>query len=112
METRTAERDATTVEMVFALVTGAFLAALVGGAAVAVTVLFPLPGDVLVLGGALAALVFAARIVRVLTAWRRLRHAGSGSATRTGTGTRAGTGTRTRTGGTQPSHPGRTSPVS
>jgi hypothetical protein len=93
MGTRTsAERDAATVEIVFALVSAAFLAALAGGAAVAVTLALRMPAEVVPSGAGLAAVVFAARVLRVLTAWR-LR-------------------TRTAAGGSHPSQPGRTSPVS
>jgi hypothetical protein len=93
MGTRTAaEHDAETVEIVFALTTAAFLAALVGGVAIAATVALRLPDTVLMAGAGLAALVFTARLLKVMTAWRRRAHAGTGPA--------------------QPSHPGRTRPVS
>ncbi|WP_329459215.1 DUF6332 family protein [Streptomyces sp. NBC_01497] len=99
MGTRTsAERDAATVEIVFALLSAVLLAAAVGGAAVAATVVLHLPAGALTVGAGLAASVFAARIVQLLTAWRRRGRTHSGGGDGRGL--------------VQPSHPGRTSPVS
>ncbi|TQJ86304.1 DUF6332 family protein [Streptomyces sp. SLBN-31] len=84
-----AERDALTVEVGFALVSAAFLAALVFAAVVGPAFLFGLPDLLSALlfqvGLALAPVVFVVRVVYVLVDFRR---------------------------GAQPSQPGRTSPDS
>ncbi|MEV7426609.1 MULTISPECIES: DUF6332 family protein [unclassified Streptomyces] len=81
-----AERDAITVEIGFALLTGVLAAGLVFAAVAVPTYVFELPAALLTGGGAVAGLVFPARVVHVL--WRF------------------------RGGGGQPSQPGLTSPDS
>ncbi|MEV7867510.1 DUF6332 family protein [Streptomyces sp. NPDC088124] len=63
-----AQRDAVTVEIAFAVVTGAFAAALVFGVAAAVVWSLELPAVALRIGGGAAGLAFLARVVQVL--WR------------------------------------------
>ncbi|MFJ2115830.1 MULTISPECIES: DUF6332 family protein [unclassified Streptomyces] len=87
MERRSgAERDAITVEIGFALLTGGFAAALVFGALAGPAWYFGLPRFLVPLAGAVAGLVFVARVVQVL--WRFPQRVA------------------------QPSQPGRTSPDS
>ncbi|WP_351237137.1 DUF6332 family protein [Streptomyces sp. NPDC002133] len=87
-----AERDAITVEIGYALFSAVFAAALIFGAIAGPALLLDPPRAVerilVVAGGAVAGLVFVARVVHVL--WRFPRGTGSG----------------------QPSQPGRTSPDS
>ncbi|MCF3961050.1 DUF6332 family protein, partial [Streptomyces fuscigenes] len=71
-----AERDAETVEIVYAFGTAALLAAAVGGASLVLTLALGLPTAAPKAGGVLAAAVFAARTVGVLTAPRRARARG------------------------------------
>jgi hypothetical protein len=75
------EKDAMTVEIVFALVTAGLLAAVVFAVVMAAVVLFgvsgPVRSDVLVGGALLGAAVGVWRLVRVLRrfdAWRRQGH--------------------------------------
>ncbi|MFC9425825.1 DUF6332 family protein [Streptomyces sp. NPDC056987] len=67
MGTRSGDRrDAVTVEIAFAVVTGAFAAALVFGVAAAAVRGLELPGVALRIGGGAAGLAFVARVVQVL----------------------------------------------
>lgn len=99
-----AERDAITVEIGYALCSAAFAAAVVFGVVAGPALLFALPlgvERVLVLFGlALAAPLFAARVVSVLLRFRRRA------------GTVAVQCSSPRTPGPQPSQPGRTNPDS
>ncbi|MET9441860.1 DUF6332 family protein [Streptomyces sp. NPDC006610] len=93
-----AERDTITVEIGYALCSGAFAAAVLLGAVAGPAWLFELPGPVETLllraGSVLAAVVFTARVIGVL--WRHGRAAAPPVARDPD----------------QPSHPGRTSPDS
>ncbi|MEV7086063.1 DUF6332 family protein [Streptomyces sp. NPDC093085] len=86
-----AERDAITVEIVFAAVTGVVAAALVFGAIAGAGWYLGLPPVVTRIAGVVAGLVFVARVVQVL---RRFTPGAPGGAA------------------AQPSHPGRTRPDS
>ncbi|MGW1895612.1 DUF6332 family protein [Streptomyces sp. NPDC002004] len=70
-----ADRDAVTVEIVYALVTAGFAAAVVFGAVSGPALLFDLPrpvrGLLLPAGTVLAAALFAVRVVAVLVRFRR-----------------------------------------
>ncbi|MFE2941064.1 DUF6332 family protein [Streptomyces sp. NPDC059255] len=69
METRSGDRrDAVTVEIAFAVVTGAFAAALVFGVAAGAVRFLELPEIGLRIGAVAACLAFVARVVQVL--WR------------------------------------------
>ncbi|UQW99910.1 DUF6332 family protein [Streptomyces sp. RerS4] len=90
----TAERDAVTVEIGYAFVTGCLAAALVFAAGCAVAWLLPLPGRaagnaVVVAGTVLAGVVFVVRVVRVLWRFGR-RGPGAGPGAKTGTGGEGG----------------------
>lgn len=93
-----AERDAITVEIGFAVVTGAFAAVLVFGFVAGPAWYFELPDVLRRIAAVAACLAFVARVVRVL--WRFPRP-GQGL-----------TGQRPEPRNDQPSQPGRTSPDS
>ncbi|MFC9647055.1 DUF6332 family protein [Streptomyces sp. NPDC056937] len=101
-----AERDAITVEIGFAVLTGALAAALVYGVIAGPAWYFDLPDALRSVAAVAACLAFAARVVRVL--WRFPRP-GRGP-----TGRLRGQlpGRRPDTLAGQPSQPGRTSPDS
>ncbi|QIQ06240.1 DUF6332 family protein [Streptomyces liangshanensis] len=101
-----AQRDAITVEIGYALVSGGFVAVLVYLGLYAPIGYFDLPRGFARVAGGLAALTFVVRVVHVL--WRFPRGAAQG--------TELGRSVNDRLSGTpgpdQPSQPGRTSPDS
>ncbi|MFF3751779.1 DUF6332 family protein [Streptomyces sp. NPDC002018] len=99
-----AARDAITVEIGFAVVTGAFVAGLVFTAVAGTASYFELPEVFGRIAAAAAALAFVARVVQVL--WRFPRRRPDGEP-----GTEATTPARPEVPG-QPGRPGRTSPDS
>ncbi|GAA2252278.1 hypothetical protein GCM10010232_45720 [Streptomyces amakusaensis] len=96
-----ADRDAITVEIGYALLSGVFVAAVVFGAIAGPGLAFTLPPAVehalLLAGGAAGAIVFTVRVVTVLWRFARPRDETAGA---------GGPGRN------QPSQPGRTSPDS
>ncbi|MFE4537387.1 DUF6332 family protein [Streptomyces scopuliridis] len=97
-----AERDAITVEIGFAVLTGAFAAALVYGVIAVPVWYFDLPDALRRIATVAACLAFVARVVRVLWRFPRPRRGPTGQLS----------GQRPEKPADQPSQPGRTSPDS